>query len=578
MTSSDLAERLGAGEGDELLRDPARRGELFALDAFPAGCTNPELGHAVLCELDLLAIGAGSPGLEPHLAECAACAAEEADAKASLEDLEAPATTPQVGLRCIYCHDGLEVASAAYCASCLAVHHAECFQEHGTCAAPGCGEAHWVRRSAAQPIQPLAAPSRLRGLWQAAAVLLVSALVAGGAYLDYAYNSREEARLEALRQADAAREAEREVKRKVAKLEAEVQRLVLEQQYAKARALLERFPESLPPRILTLQPAEHMDRLELLVRDLQRAEEDTRRFDAAMETIRARNEDGYPVARIELGAISPRSTGIYPDARAYLGWLEGQDLESRARDALLQGKGGRALLYLGQALKGYRVDVAGVTSGTESLLSKSAQSATRLASTWESGFAAFQRAESEIGNDRLERARLDLLMTLEHLPEESPQAKQAQRYLDQLESLRKNADARLLYQRRRDGFERSVKRQDWRSAHHWATQLVQAHKIEMDWLIEIARRAEEKLAIFQSAEKILEDEAAPHHLLLWAKDVFVFLAAWLPPNDPKVTLSELHLRKLLVRIGAEKSAEESPVDDPEVEATPTPTPSPERPR
>ncbi|MBL4846714.1 MAG: hypothetical protein JKY65_14425, partial [Planctomycetes bacterium] len=55
---------------------------------------------------------------------------------------EAPAPDEGAGVliavACIYCHDSLTRDEALYCASCLAVHHGECFETHGHCAAPGC--------------------------------------------------------------------------------------------------------------------------------------------------------------------------------------------------------------------------------------------------------------------------------------------------------------------------------------------------------------------------------------------------------------------------------------------------------
>lgn len=56
---------------------------------------------------------------------------------------DAPRLT--LSLSCIYCHDALARNEAAYCASCLAPHHGDCFAEHGHCAAPGCDELEIVR-------------------------------------------------------------------------------------------------------------------------------------------------------------------------------------------------------------------------------------------------------------------------------------------------------------------------------------------------------------------------------------------------------------------------------------------------
>lgn len=77
-----------------------------------------------------------------------------------------------VALRCTFCHDALVRPDAAYCASCLAPHHADCFGAHGRCAAPGCAERASVRCGATAP--------RRWPLVGAAAALAALAAAAGG--------------------------------------------------------------------------------------------------------------------------------------------------------------------------------------------------------------------------------------------------------------------------------------------------------------------------------------------------------------------------------------------------------------
>jgi outer membrane protein assembly factor BamB len=62
---------------------------------------------------------------------------------------------PRVLLACSFCHSGLVRSEAVFCASCLAPHHQDCFQEHGRCSAPGCGETQVV-----QPKHSMAPPPR----------------------------------------------------------------------------------------------------------------------------------------------------------------------------------------------------------------------------------------------------------------------------------------------------------------------------------------------------------------------------------------------------------------------------------
>ena len=178
---ADLESQLAAG-------DPAafasERAELLALDAFPAGCVDPARGHEVLCLLDRLALAEEKDArVLGHLAACPACAAEVADARAALGELELSpeaASDParpaiQVGLRCTYCHDGLARAEAAFCSACLAPHHSECWRTHGQCSALGCAETRWVVSS-----EP---PRRARPALLIGVVLSAGAALAGVAAL-----------------------------------------------------------------------------------------------------------------------------------------------------------------------------------------------------------------------------------------------------------------------------------------------------------------------------------------------------------------------------------------------------------
>ena len=69
----------------------------------------------------------------------------------------------QIHLTCSYCRDQLTRADTVFCADCLAPHHADCFDTHGSCSTLGCAGAAVVR-AGANP-----SPPRLRrlGLWLA---------------------------------------------------------------------------------------------------------------------------------------------------------------------------------------------------------------------------------------------------------------------------------------------------------------------------------------------------------------------------------------------------------------------------
>jgi hypothetical protein len=60
----------------------------------------------------------------------------------------------RIVLGCAYCHDRLARDQGVYCAACLTPHHAECFREHGTCCAPGCGGTRVVDTRGVEELEP----------------------------------------------------------------------------------------------------------------------------------------------------------------------------------------------------------------------------------------------------------------------------------------------------------------------------------------------------------------------------------------------------------------------------------------
>jgi hypothetical protein len=76
----------------------------------------------------------------------------------------------KIQLSCTYCHAPAKRRSElVFCASCLAPHHSDCLTDNGECSALGCEETRSVAPS-------MTVPSRRRGL-----VLLMTALLGGGA-------------------------------------------------------------------------------------------------------------------------------------------------------------------------------------------------------------------------------------------------------------------------------------------------------------------------------------------------------------------------------------------------------------
>jgi hypothetical protein len=86
---------------------------------------------------------------------------------------------PRVTLACSFCHAGLAKAEAVYCASCLAPHHADCFEEHGRCSAPGCGETQVVK-----PRAGVAPARRPRVRWRPLVLTLVVAGASAAALVE----------------------------------------------------------------------------------------------------------------------------------------------------------------------------------------------------------------------------------------------------------------------------------------------------------------------------------------------------------------------------------------------------------
>lgn len=106
-----------------------------------------------------------------HLATCKDCWARSSGRPAAGDRPPAVVVT----LTCRFCHDPLARGAAAFCAACLAPHHADCWREHGRCTVLGCGEARSIRPGAVEP-----APGPRGVAVGAAAALLLLALGVSG--------------------------------------------------------------------------------------------------------------------------------------------------------------------------------------------------------------------------------------------------------------------------------------------------------------------------------------------------------------------------------------------------------------
>jgi hypothetical protein len=87
-------------------------------------------------------------------------AGEAGTMKQSKQKLNTPPASPrehqttvdshiQVGVACCYCHARASRFEIAFCATCLAPHHPDCFKTNGECAILGCNEQRLVHRQSA---------------------------------------------------------------------------------------------------------------------------------------------------------------------------------------------------------------------------------------------------------------------------------------------------------------------------------------------------------------------------------------------------------------------------------------------
>ncbi|MCO5167689.1 MAG: hypothetical protein M9894_15180 [Planctomycetes bacterium] len=87
----------------------------------------------------------------------------------------------RIALACSFCHGRTARDEVAFCAACLAPHHAECFAAHGRCALPGCEETATVRPQAGALASAPQAPAPPRARTSRRGRLIVLALALAGA-------------------------------------------------------------------------------------------------------------------------------------------------------------------------------------------------------------------------------------------------------------------------------------------------------------------------------------------------------------------------------------------------------------
>lgn len=161
------------------------------------------------------------------------------------------ASAPQVKITrfCVYCHDVVDATDdRVHCAACLAIHHAECFREHGRCAAPGCEERRIVRAAAADA-RPPGKRARRRRPVRACCGLLAAALAGGVVGAATTSDDAQEARWEAQRARSKVWGLESELRNK----QAEIDRLEAERAAARAGEGVGRDAEAARARLRELR-------------------------------------------------------------------------------------------------------------------------------------------------------------------------------------------------------------------------------------------------------------------------------------------------------------------------------------
>jgi hypothetical protein len=270
--------------------------------------------------------------------------------------------------------------------------------------------------------------------------------------------------------------------------------------------------------------------------------EDEDRFVAAGKLIKQQNATRYDRARKLLEAVNPRSK-IYPDALAYLDWLEADTKVREATQAYSQAFGKRAFQLLSEAY------------ACRSLGADAKQSISVRRTHWSRVVKSYERGMTRSHDgDKLE-ALSELKRVLEL--EQDPHNRYRARAKSEIETI----EAQLVEQLKRhlqSGLA-ALKRGQLREANTWFEEVRADPTKSTDDLrtIEAAvakRNAREKM-LPRAKRQLIKDN---RETFLKLRDVFALLARWLPQRHEGRAQAKKHLKVVAARIRSwEKAAENS---------------------
>ena len=248
--------------------------------------------------------------------------------------------------------------------------------------------------------------------------------------------------------------------------------------------------------------------------------------------VRERAVERYPQAREFFEQVHPRSR-VYPDARAYLEWIEADIAVRRAKEAYDLGQSRLAFQLLSEALNH---DVLGEDA---------IDSVKRRHTSWRRVVRGFERAREHKAADELAAARKEFELVLRN--EKNPDNhyyKEARAEIRVIDIIIKST-----YDRKVAQAKEALRDRDWGKVHLWANEIVkdknrQPRDVAMI-RAEVAKANKDHRLLKRAEREFLRDNV----------DEFVnmgitlrTLANWLPKGHPDREKAKKLLKKVLPRI------------------------------
>ncbi|HBP18656.1 MAG TPA: hypothetical protein DEA08_12830 [Planctomycetes bacterium] len=248
--------------------------------------------------------------------------------------------------------------------------------------------------------------------------------------------------------------------------------------------------------------------------------------------VRERAVERYPQAREFFEGVHPRSR-VYPDARAYLEWIEADIAVRRAKEAYDLGQSRLAFQLLSEALNH---DVLGEDA---------IDSVKRRHTAWRRVVRGFERAREHKAANELAAARKEFELVLRN--EKNPdnhfykEARAEIRVIDEI--------VKSTYERKVKQVKEALRDQDWGLVHLWADKIINdKNKQPRDVAMIRAEVAEanKKFRLIKRAER----EFLHDNVDVFDKMAITLrtLANWLPKDHPDREKAKKLLKKLLPRV------------------------------